>query len=444
MRSHFLLAALTATAVACVGPACTTELDVEQMDLEEPFDDGSNIEMQGVYNCTERSDNGYRSGNRFSIDVVTVDDRPVEVNTANAYIAMQESARRSGVNLRIVSGFRTNSQQQYLYGCYTNCNCNSCNLAARPGYSNHQSGSALDLNTRDSGVLTWLNNNGARFGFRRTVPSEVWHWEFLGRASDFDGPCGNAAPAPSQNVAPDGCSALGAAGGTIEEDGACMTLGGPAQYLRSVDTEFASDGSLVWTGATANSNASNFGIWWVKVREAGVYKVEAHINRTHGTSKQAKYSIRHNGRTDVVTMDQTTAGGFRSLGEFQFSATAGERIRLDDNTGEASSLGRKLVIDGIRLTRIEAGQSAEPAPTPDAPAPTCSRVRVATGGAPLNVRPTASTSQAARGSIQNGTAVERLSTERSGQEIGGTRTWFEVRNGDLRGYISGAYAACVD
>lgn len=440
---HIIAVVLSALVAATAG--CTNELDIEQMDLEEPFDDGSNIELQGVYDCTERSDNGYRGGSRFSIDVVRVDDRPVEVNTANAYIAMQESARRSGVNLRIVSGFRTNSEQQYLYGCYVNCNCNSCNLAARPGYSNHQSGSALDLNTRDSGVLNWLNTNAARFGFRRTVPSENWHWEFQGRASDFDGPCGDGGgggggggTAPSTSVAPDSCTGLG--DGVIEEDGACMTLGGPSQYLRSVDDEYASGDSLVWTGATANSNAANFAIWWVKVPAPGVYKVEAHINRTYGTSQQAKYSIRHNGRTDVVTMNQTTAGGFRSLGEFQFIGAPGERIRLDDNTGERSSLGRKLVIDAIRITRVEDGQSTEPPPAPAG----CSRVIVDTDGTALNVRPTASTAEAARGTIADGRTVDRVSTVTNGQEVRGTRVWYEVRDGSLQGFVSGAFARCAN
>lgn len=446
MRTTTILAALlmTTLAVTAFGAGCMTELDVESMDLEEPFDDGSNIELQGVYDCTERSDNGYRGGSRFNIEVVKVDDRPVERDTANAYIAMQEAASRAGVSIRIVSGFRTNSEQERLYGCYVNCNCNSCNLAARPGYSNHQSGSALDLNTSSGGVLNWLNNNGARFGFRRTVPSENWHWEWSGDASDFDGPCGGGGSggsnAPSTAVAPTDCGTL-ADGGTIEEDGNCVTLGGPDQYLRSVDTEFGSDGSLVWTGATASANASNFGIWWVKVPAPGVYRLEAHINRTYGTSQQAKYSVRHNGRTDIVTLNQTTAGGFRSLGEFQFSGVAGERVRLDDNTGERSALGRKLVIDGLRVTRVD-GQSTPPTTPP--PAATCTQVRVGTDGGPLNVRPTASTEHAARGTIADGAVVERLATDSNGQEVRGTRTWYEVRQGSLRGFVTSAFVTCAN
>jgi hypothetical protein len=182
------LSTFAVLAVVSVG-ACDNELDVEG-DGAPPVDTLDNIDVAGVYDCSERSDTGYRAGDAFAITVVTVDGRPVERSTANAYVALQAAAADDGVRLRIVSGFRTMSQQEYLYGCYVNCNCNNCNLAARPGYSNHQSGHALDLNTSDPGVLSWLNANGPSFGWERTVPSEAWHWEWWGDSGDYPGPCG--------------------------------------------------------------------------------------------------------------------------------------------------------------------------------------------------------------------------------------------------------------
>lgn len=121
--------------------------------------------------------NGYRSGKRFTICVTTIDGKLVEVNTARAYLRMRAAARKSGVSLYINSGFRTMAQQRYLYGCYKSKRCNGGNLAAPPGYSNHQSGKALDLNTSARGVYSFLANRGRNYGFRRTVPSEAWHWE---------------------------------------------------------------------------------------------------------------------------------------------------------------------------------------------------------------------------------------------------------------------------
>jgi hypothetical protein len=439
LASRFLVASVL---VLTLAPACSNNLDVtdgDGVDGEEPFDDGSNIELQGVYDCSERADTGYRSGSRFAISVVSVDARPVEVNTANAYIAMQEAARRDGVHVRIVSGFRTNSQQEYLYGCYVHCNCNNCNLAARPGYSNHQSGHALDLNTSDRGVLAWLNRNGGRFGFSRTVPSEDWHWEWWGNDRDFEGPCGGeGAPAASTSTAPADCATLPAAGGIIEEDSACFTSGGPTQYLRAVDDSNASDGSLVWTGVTAHPDAANYGIWWVKPAAAGRYRLEVWINRTYGSSVQAKYAIRHNGRNDLVTLDLTSAGGFRSLGEFEFTTGSAQRVRLDDNTGERSALSRRIPFDALRVTRVD---TATPSPSPSTGS--CTRVRVTTDGGTLNVRPTASTAEAPRGTLDDGELVDRLTTQQ-GQEIRGNTAWYEVRRGTLTGYISAAFATCAE
>jgi len=162
---------------------------------------------QGLVTCNERQDTGYKSGNAFSITVVTCDSKPCELDTANAYAVMQQAAQADGVNLVVVSGFRTQSEQQYLYGCYVNCNCNNCNLAAQPGYSNHQSGHALDLNTSSPGVLNWLNRHGGSFGFSRTVPSEDWHWEWWG-GGPGGGPCG-LTPQGCTTAEADNCSVFG-------------------------------------------------------------------------------------------------------------------------------------------------------------------------------------------------------------------------------------------
>ncbi len=167
--------------------ACANDVGADE---DEPFDDRANELEQGIYDCTESAATGYRSGSSFPITVVHVDAKPVQVDTANAYVAMQAKAKRAGINLRIVSGFRSMAEQQHLYNCYLTGSCNGGNLAARPGYSNHQSGHALDLNTSDAGVYSWLSNHAHEFGFARTVPSEIWHWEWWGDRAELDGPCG--------------------------------------------------------------------------------------------------------------------------------------------------------------------------------------------------------------------------------------------------------------
>jgi hypothetical protein len=194
-------------ALAACGPSLEAGDDHAHGDLEGPPEDLYASLPQGLVTCNERQDTGYTSGSPFAITVVTCDSKPCERDTANAYAVMQAAAKAAGVNLVVVSGFRTQSEQQYLYNCYVNCSCNNCNLAAKPGYSNHQSGHALDLNTSSPGVLSWLNTHGASFGFKRTVPSEPWHWEWWG-GGPGGGPCG---------LTPDNC--------TTGEASACANYG---------------------------------------------------------------------------------------------------------------------------------------------------------------------------------------------------------------------------
>jgi hypothetical protein len=126
-------------------------------------------------NVPEGAAQGYVHGRPMRIDVIRLDSKPVERHTAQAYRRMLDAATHDGIVLHINSGFRTMEHQHALYRAYQR---GRGNLAAVPGYSNHQSGHALDLNTSTPGVLRWLERNGRRFGFRRTVPTEPWHWEW--------------------------------------------------------------------------------------------------------------------------------------------------------------------------------------------------------------------------------------------------------------------------
>lgn len=186
------------------GSACGSDMEPDGHDHElahtaDPL-------TAGTLDCTSRADTGYRSGSAFPIRVVTVDGKPVERRTANAFDQLRRAARRDGVTVAVVSGFRTYDEQAYFRRCYETCSCNNCNLASRPGYSNHQSGAALDLNTSDPGVYRWLERNAARFDFARTVPSEDWHWEYFGGIDD-DAPC-SASGGNSGNSGSSGAAGL--------------------------------------------------------------------------------------------------------------------------------------------------------------------------------------------------------------------------------------------
>ena len=128
--------------------------------------------------------------NASSID----SDNTMTTKIACAFDKMASAAKQEGVIITINSGFRTLARQQYFWGCYQTKLCNNGNVAAEPGTSNHGDGIALDLNTNcgkqsgskppplcdTSSVYQWLYNHAHNYGFTRKVPSEPWHWVYVG------------------------------------------------------------------------------------------------------------------------------------------------------------------------------------------------------------------------------------------------------------------------
>lgn len=116
---------------------------------------------------------------------------------AAALLRMRDAAARDGINLQVVSAFRSIRYQQ---GIVRRKLASGQDLArilrvnAAPGYSQHHSGRAVDLATPGYDVLeigferspafAWLRRHGAQFSFRLSYPRgnvhnidyEPWHW----------------------------------------------------------------------------------------------------------------------------------------------------------------------------------------------------------------------------------------------------------------------------
>lgn len=121
----------------------------------------------------------WTAGSSGSVEVAEIQPNFfLRTDAAIAFKNMEAAAARDGVTLSVASAWRSMDQQKILYAMYLN---HTGNLAAQPGYSNHQNGIAVDINT--SGVhadaFRWLTDNAEDYGFIRTVPSEIWHWEYL-------------------------------------------------------------------------------------------------------------------------------------------------------------------------------------------------------------------------------------------------------------------------
>lgn len=127
-----------------------------------------------------RSATGYQGGQKVTVKVVEVGGAEVEVRTAKAFKTMARAAHKAGIELAVRSGFRTHAKQARLYRQYRR---GAGNLAARPGYSQHENGRALDLVITREQTYRWLIAHANEFGFHRTVRGEPWHWEYIGDAS---------------------------------------------------------------------------------------------------------------------------------------------------------------------------------------------------------------------------------------------------------------------
>lgn len=120
---------------------------------------------------------------------------------AAAFRAMADAAKQDGISLRSVSAYRSYQTQQGLYQHYVSIDgkANAQRYSARPGYSEHQTGLALDINTasisahfENTAEYAWLRANGARFGFLLRYPQEKesitgyryepWHYRYVGQA----------------------------------------------------------------------------------------------------------------------------------------------------------------------------------------------------------------------------------------------------------------------
>ena len=120
--------------------------------------------------------------------------------TKSAFAEMKKAAAEEGIDLRIVSGYRSFEYQKELYNSYMNRPNQTQEdvekYSARPGYSEHQTGLAIDVNNASDSFLgtpeqKWLEQNCVKYGFIIRYPQnkedktgykyEPWHIRYLGK-----------------------------------------------------------------------------------------------------------------------------------------------------------------------------------------------------------------------------------------------------------------------
>jgi zinc D-Ala-D-Ala carboxypeptidase len=122
--------------------------------------------------------------------------------TADAFKRMQLDAKNNGVDLIIISGFRSVSDQGKLFENQTERRGSkekAAKLSAPPGFSEHHTGFAMDIGDgkmpdtdlkfsfEKTPAYLWLVQNANNYGFELSFPPnnpqgvsfEPWHWRYV-------------------------------------------------------------------------------------------------------------------------------------------------------------------------------------------------------------------------------------------------------------------------
>lgn len=160
-----------------------------------------------TYFTTSKGFSGYTKNGVTYIDGILVANKTYSVpsnygsgltnETLKAFNKMKEAAKNEGLNIYISSGFRSYATQRTIYNNYVarDGKAEADRYSARPGYSEHQTGLAFDVNTISSAFdntneAKWLSKNCYKYGFILRYPKgkesetgymyESWHFRYVG------------------------------------------------------------------------------------------------------------------------------------------------------------------------------------------------------------------------------------------------------------------------
>jgi len=127
----------------------------------------------------------------------------VHIDMRDSLLNMREAAKKDGIYLVFLSGFRSiNLQNEIFYSLKSFRNqeaAERARVSAPPGYSEHSTGFAIDIfdsthresdfetEFQNTDAFKWLIKNAAKFHFRlsftkdnKYIDYEPWHWRYEG------------------------------------------------------------------------------------------------------------------------------------------------------------------------------------------------------------------------------------------------------------------------
>jgi len=147
----------------------------------------------------------YEEAPRDDLKAVTADGGiRLRSAAANAFFEMSQDARREGIYLVPLSGFRSLEDQEFLFfevkAQRGQVASQRAEVSAPPGYSEHHTGYAIDIGDADrpatnvevsfeeTRAFQWLQENAPYYSFELSFPKdnpqgvsyEPWHWRYVG------------------------------------------------------------------------------------------------------------------------------------------------------------------------------------------------------------------------------------------------------------------------
>lgn len=118
----------------------------------------------------------------------------------DAFINMFNGAKKEDITLIVNSSYRSYQDQEETYNNYSSWygSDEADKIAARPGFSEHQTGLSLDIqsyktnrnNFEESDAFKWLQDNAYKYGFILRYPKDLeyltgynyesWHYRYVG------------------------------------------------------------------------------------------------------------------------------------------------------------------------------------------------------------------------------------------------------------------------
>jgi hypothetical protein len=196
-------------------------------------------------------------------------------------------------------------------------------------------------------------------------------------------------------VSADVCEVIPPEGGLLDELGECFRSFGDREFWR--EESAGEGGHLYWTNAFQSDTPGNLAWWQLELEEAGRYGVEVYVDPDHGQFVSTGYVLRVGSTDHALTLDQGSASGWTSLGEFELNEGGRQWLQVNDHVDVSPPTDRRIVVDAIRLVRLDlpvedtgdSGQDSGPDSMPGDSAPAVeghdtpgSRVRIEGCGLP--------------------------------------------------------------